>query len=107
MAERRFPPPLTVEALDGGFKIVDANKQAIAYVYGHARDPFEAKPGIQTGELACFTHADTSFCYTRCSRMLPSRLRLTIALNVRRFARVTPTDTRLTYPRSALGAGTR
>jgi len=28
----------TVEALDGGFKIVDANKQAIAYVYGHA-DP--------------------------------------------------------------------
>ena len=35
---RRFPPPSTVEALDGGFKIVDANKQAIAYVYGHA-DP--------------------------------------------------------------------
>jgi hypothetical protein len=26
----------TVEALDGGFKIVDANKQAIAYAYGHA-----------------------------------------------------------------------
>jgi hypothetical protein len=26
----------TIEALDGGFKIVDANKQAIAYVYGHA-----------------------------------------------------------------------
>jgi len=31
--------------------------------------------------------------------MLPSRLRLTIALNVRRFARVTPADTRLPYPR--------
>jgi hypothetical protein len=31
---RRFPPPWTLEALDDGFKIVDANK--IAYVYGHA-----------------------------------------------------------------------
>jgi hypothetical protein len=38
---RRFPPPWTVELLDGGFKIVDANKQAIAYVYGHA-DPRDA-----------------------------------------------------------------
>jgi hypothetical protein len=26
----------TVEALDGGFKIVDPNGQALAYVYGHA-----------------------------------------------------------------------
>jgi hypothetical protein len=33
---RRFPRPWTVEAIDGGFKVVDANKQAIAYVYGHA-----------------------------------------------------------------------
>jgi hypothetical protein len=39
---RRFPPPWTVEALDGGFKVVDANKQAIAYVYGHA-DPRDAQ----------------------------------------------------------------
>jgi len=39
---RRFPPPWTVEALDGGFKIVDANKQTIAYVYGHA-DPRDAE----------------------------------------------------------------
>jgi hypothetical protein len=38
---RRFPPPWTVEPLDGGFKIVDANKQTIAYVYGHA-DPRDA-----------------------------------------------------------------
>ena len=36
MAERRFPPPWTVEALDGGFQIVDAKGQALAYVYGHA-----------------------------------------------------------------------
>jgi hypothetical protein len=31
-----FPPPWTVEALDGGFKIVDGNGQSLAYVYGHA-----------------------------------------------------------------------
>ena len=31
---RRFPPPWTVESLDGGFKIVDANGQTLAYVYG-------------------------------------------------------------------------
>jgi hypothetical protein len=33
---RRFPRPWAVEAIEGGFKVVDANKQAIAYVYGHA-----------------------------------------------------------------------
>ena len=39
---RRFPAPWTVEALDGGFKIVDANGQTLAYVYGHA-DPRDAE----------------------------------------------------------------
>jgi hypothetical protein len=45
IAMRRFPPPWKVEALDGGFKVVDANKQAVAYVYGHAdkRDAETAK----------------------------------------------------------------
>jgi hypothetical protein len=33
---RRFPRPWTVEAIVGGFKVVDANKQAIAYMYNHA-----------------------------------------------------------------------
>jgi hypothetical protein len=33
---RRFPPPWTVEKIAGGFKVVDANKQSLAYVYGHA-----------------------------------------------------------------------
>ena len=33
---RRFPPPWTVEALDGGFKVVDSHGQSLAYVYGHA-----------------------------------------------------------------------
>ena len=39
---RRFPAPWTVEALDGGFKIVDSNGQTLAYVYGHA-DPGDAQ----------------------------------------------------------------
>ena len=39
---RRFPAPWTVEALDGVFKIVDSNGQALAYVYGHA-DPRDAQ----------------------------------------------------------------
>ena len=42
---RRFPAPWTVEAIEGGFKVIDANGQAIAYVYGHAdkRDAETAK----------------------------------------------------------------
>ena len=41
MPMRRFPPPWTFEAVGVGFEIVDANKQSIAYVYGHA-DPRDA-----------------------------------------------------------------
>ena len=41
-AMRRFPAPWSVEALDGGFKIMDANGQSLAYVYGHA-DPRDAQ----------------------------------------------------------------
>jgi hypothetical protein len=31
---RRFPPPWQVEQIPGGFKVVDANGQALVYVYG-------------------------------------------------------------------------
>ena len=31
---RRFPPPWTVEQIPGGYKVVDANGQSLAYVYG-------------------------------------------------------------------------
>jgi hypothetical protein len=31
---RRFPAPWTVEAIAGGFKVIDASGQALAYVYG-------------------------------------------------------------------------
>ena len=41
LSVRRFPAPWKVEALDGGFKVVDANEQSLANVYCHA-DPRDA-----------------------------------------------------------------
>ena len=39
---RRFPPPWTFEEIfRGGFKVLDASGQVLAYVYGHA-DPYDA-----------------------------------------------------------------
>jgi hypothetical protein len=42
---RRFPPPWTVEKIPGGFKVVDATGQALAYVYSreNASDAHIAK----------------------------------------------------------------
>jgi len=31
---RRFRPPWTVEQIPGGYKVLDANGQSLAYVYG-------------------------------------------------------------------------
>ena len=31
---RRFPPPWTVEEIPGGFKVIDAKGQSLAYCYG-------------------------------------------------------------------------
>jgi hypothetical protein len=39
MAERRFPPPWSVEELDACFMVRDHNGQKLAYVY------FEEEPG--------------------------------------------------------------
>jgi len=33
MPRRRFPPPWQVEQIPGGFKVLDANGQALVYVY--------------------------------------------------------------------------
>ena len=32
-AEDRFPAPWTVEAMPYGFRVIDANRQSLAYVY--------------------------------------------------------------------------
>jgi len=34
MSTRRFPPPWRVEQIPGCYKILDANGQSLAYVYG-------------------------------------------------------------------------
>jgi hypothetical protein len=38
---RRFPPPRTVEKIAGGYKVLDANGQSLAYVYSREH-PWEA-----------------------------------------------------------------
>ena len=42
MADRRFPPPWTVEETDACFIVRDHNGQALSYVY------FESEPGRRT-----------------------------------------------------------
>src|SRR5215813_9844318 len=36
---RRFPAPWTIEKIPGGFKVLDATGQSLAYVYGVEGDP--------------------------------------------------------------------
>ena len=38
MTNRRFPPPWTVERLPGGFKVIDAYGQSLAYFYAREND---------------------------------------------------------------------
>jgi hypothetical protein len=40
---RRFPPPWKIERIEGGYKVLDANGQALAYVYGQTGDPTVGK----------------------------------------------------------------
>ena len=35
---RRFPPAWTVEKIPGGFKVLDANQQSLAYVYSRENE---------------------------------------------------------------------
>ena len=52
-ADGSIHTPWTVEALDGGFKIVDSNGQALAYVCGHL-DPRDA---VTANGLLLMRHA--------------------------------------------------
>jgi hypothetical protein len=38
MTGRHFPSPWTVERLPGGFKVIDANGQSLAYFYAREND---------------------------------------------------------------------
>jgi hypothetical protein len=52
MTERRFPPPWTVVPIPGGFKVVDANKQSIAYVYCRETESDAHIAGVLTEDEA-------------------------------------------------------
>jgi len=49
-AGRRFPAPWTVEKIAGGFKVLDANGQALGYVY--SRDTKDAADIVLTEDEA-------------------------------------------------------
>jgi hypothetical protein len=48
LTERRFPPPWTVVPLPGGFKVVDAQGQSLAYVYSRETPPDARPAGVLT-----------------------------------------------------------
>jgi hypothetical protein len=52
MTNRRFPPPWTVEKIPGGFKVLDANGQSVAYVYSRAKPDDAHMAGVLTEEEA-------------------------------------------------------
>jgi len=49
---RRFPPPWTVEQTPGGFKVLDANGQALVYVYAR-----ETQQQVEASKVLTFDEA--------------------------------------------------
>jgi len=49
---RRFPPPWTVEQIPGGYKVLDANGQALAYVYARETEHQANIAGVLTFDEA-------------------------------------------------------
>jgi hypothetical protein len=52
MTDRRFPPPWRVVRLPGGFKVIDANGQSLAYFYARENDHDANSAGVLTMEEA-------------------------------------------------------
>jgi hypothetical protein len=53
-SSRRFPPPWQVEQIPGGFKVLDANGQALAYVYAReTRDQADIAKVLTFDEARC------------------------------------------------------
>ena len=48
----RFPPSWTVEKIPGGFKVVDANGQSLAYVYSRENASDAQIPNVLTMDEA-------------------------------------------------------
>jgi hypothetical protein len=49
---RRFPPPWSVEQIPGGYKVLDATGQALAYVYAR-----ETKAAAEIAKVLTFDEA--------------------------------------------------
>jgi hypothetical protein len=47
---RRFPPPWTVEKIPGGFVVIDASGQALAFVYSHEGELLRIAKGLSEDE---------------------------------------------------------
>ena len=52
MTNRRFPPPWKIERLPGGFKVVDAHAQSLAYFYARDNDDDANTAGVLTMDEA-------------------------------------------------------
>ena len=52
ISNRRFPPPWTIERLPGGFKVVDAHGQSLAYFYARDNDNDAGTGGVLTMDEA-------------------------------------------------------
>jgi hypothetical protein len=51
---RPFPPPWQVVQIEAGFKVLDANGQAFAYVYGHStRADADLAMGLTLDQARC------------------------------------------------------
>ena len=49
---RRFPPPWTVERIPGGFKVIDAQRQSLAYCYSRETERDAQIAGVLTEDEA-------------------------------------------------------
>ena len=52
MSDRRFPPPWSVVRLPGGFKVIDANGQSLAYFCARENDHDANTAGVLTMDEA-------------------------------------------------------
>jgi len=52
MTSRRFPPPWQIQQTPGGFKVLDANRQALVYVYARETDEQANLAGVLTFDEA-------------------------------------------------------
>ena len=73
---RRFPPPWTIEQIPGGFKVIDANGQSLAYVYSRDTDSDALIANVLTTDEARRIAATSPSCpnyWGRCGLTIISK----------------------------------